>query len=289
MAVETALRVACAQVPVDVDCVHTAYSAVPDAVGAAAQAGAALVVLPELVNSGYHFVDADEAWNLAEPVPGPWTTMLCNLSVVHSIVIVAGLAERGDDGKLYSSSVIVDAGDIVGRFRKAHLWDAEHRCFTPGDQPTLIVNTSIGRIATAVCYDIEFPEMVRTAAEHDAIVLTVPVNWPLRSGPDGALPGGWPIEAHKVVAHAADYRIPVAVADRCGAERGMEFTGGSIIVGHDGVPLAGPHIARPAQPALLIADLVAEGRSAARWLNDHNHALNDRRPDLYPGQTGSHI
>lgn len=286
---ETALRVACAQVPVDVDCVHTAYSAVPESVGAAAQAGAALVVLPELVNSGYHFIDADEAWNMAESVPGSWTTMLCRLSVDHGIVIVAGLAERGDDGKLYSSSVVVDAGEVVGLFRKAHLWDAEHRFFTPGGQPTLVTDTSIGRIATAVCYDIEFPEMVRAAAEHDALVLAVPVNWPLRRGPDGALPGGWPVDVHKVVAHAADYRIPVAVTDRCGTERGMEFTGGSIIVGHDGVPLAGPHISRPAQPELLLADLAAERPSAARWLNDHNHALNDRRPELYPAQTGPHI
>ncbi len=277
--VDPVLRVACAQVPVDVEHPRMAYSAVSEAVSAAAQAGAALIVLPEMVNSGYHFADTDEAWSLAELVPGPWTTLLSRLSTDHGVVIVAGLAERGTDGKLYSASVVVDAGDTVGVFRKAHLWDAEHRYFTAGERATLVVETSIGRVATAVCYDIEFPEMVRAAAEEQADVLAVPVNWPLRTGPEGALPGGWPIEVHKVVAHAADYRIPIAVADRCGHERGEEFTGGSVIVGHDGVPLAGPHIVRPARPALLVADL---GNVGDRRLSDHNHALTDRRPDLYP-------
>jgi predicted amidohydrolase len=278
------LTVACVQLAVDVDRPQDVVPAVTGAVGAAARSGAGLVVLPELVNSGYHFTDRAEAERLADTVPGTWTDLLSGLSTEHGVVVVAGLAERTAAGVLHSSSVVVDDGAVVGVYRKAHLWDTEHRFFTPGDRATLVVDTSVGRVATAVCYDIEFPEMVRAAAEQDAVVLAAPVNWPLRTGPDGELPGGWPIEVHKVVAHAADYRIPVAVADRCGGERGQEFTGGSVIVGHDGVPLAGPHIVRPARPDLLVAALGGIGGidTARRRLSGHNHALTDRRPDLYP-------
>jgi predicted amidohydrolase len=282
-------RVACVQLAVDVDRPQDAAPAAGEAVGAAARAGATLVVLPELVNSGYHFTDLAEAERLADTVPGTWTGLLSGLSTQYGVVIVAGLAERTADGALHSSSVVVDDGAVVGVYRKAHLWDTEHRFFTPGDRATLVVDTSVGRVATAVCYDIEFPEMVRAAAEQDAMVLAAPVNWPVRTGPDGALPGGWPIEVHKVVAHAADYRVPIAVADRCGGERGHGFTGGSVIVGHDGVPLAGPHIMCPARPDLLVADLDAcdacddhDTDTARRRLSGHNHALTDRRPDLYP-------
>ncbi|WP_420099189.1 nitrilase-related carbon-nitrogen hydrolase [Corynebacterium sp.] len=275
-------RVACVQVAPDIGHPGNTARAVADAVGSASREGATLVVLPELVNSGYHFTGVAEARRLADSIPGEWTEMLSRLAARHRLVIVAGLAERDDDGALRSSSVVIDRGTRAGVFHKAHLWDAEHEVFTPGDQPTLVVDSSVGRVATAVCYDIEFPEMVRVAAEQNADVLAVPVNWPLRTGPDGALPGGWPIEVHKVVAHAADYRIPIAVADRCGAERGGEFTGGSVIVGHDGVPLAGPRISRPARPELLVADL--RTTVAGRRLSDHNHALNDRRPDLYPAR-----
>src|SRR5690606_28752202 len=37
-----------------------------------------------------------------------------------------------------------------------------------------VFETSFGRLAVAICYDVEFPEIVRAAARHDAHILCVP-------------------------------------------------------------------------------------------------------------------
>jgi predicted amidohydrolase len=70
----------------------------------------------------------------------------------------------------------------------------------------------------------------------------------------------------------------IAVADRCRAERGVSWVGGTVIVGPDGYPLAGPVTAD--RPAVLTAfcDL-AQARD--KRVSTHNHVLTDRRPALY--------
>ena len=70
----------------------------------------------------------------------------------------------------------------------------------------------------------------------------------------------------------------VVVADRCGAEREVEWISGSVIIGPDGYPLAGP--ALQDRPAVLLADCDLS-RARDKRLNDHNDLLTDRRPELY--------
>lgn len=78
--------------------------------------------------------------------------------------------------------------------------------------------------------------MVRRPALAGADLIAVPVNWPFEACPDG--------ERHRLVVNtqAAAYtnHVSVAVADRCGPERGAGWVGGSVIVGPDGYPQAGP-------------------------------------------------
>ena len=70
----------------------------------------------------------------------------------------------------------------------------------------------------------------------------------------------------------------VAVADRCGTERGVDWISGSVIIGPDGYPLAGPVLAD--RPAVLLADCDL-ARARHKRLNDHNDLFADRRPELY--------
>ena len=79
-------------------------------------------------------------------------------------------------------------------------------------------------------------------------------------------------------------RMFIAAACRCGAERGVEWTGGSVIAGHDGYPLAGPASTTGspgvAQPELLVADCDLNlARSKATGPRNDAHA--DRRPSIY--------
>jgi len=256
-------------------------SVVRDAVARAAALGARLIVLPELTACGGVFTRPEEARAVAEPVDGPTVRLLSELSAQHSCVVVAGLAEQGDRGQVHNTAVVVDSGSLVATYRKAHLWGAETNAFEPGGQPPPVVSTSAGRVGIMVCYDLEFPEWVRLAVEGGAEVIAVPANWPLRDEGDPQRP----FEVVKAQAAAVTYRVNVAVADRCGADAGVDWYGGSLVCDVDGTLLAGPACARDggpggATPAVLVAEVdLAAARD--KRLGPFNDALADRRAELY--------
>jgi len=255
-----------------------------DAVARAAAGGAGLVVLPELCDSGYVFTGAEEARGLATPAGNsPTLRQWRELAAAHRTAIVGGFCELGGDGLLYNSAALVDASGTRAVYRKAHLWDREKLVFTPGHEPSPVVALPFGRVAMCVCYDLEFPEWARLPALDGADLIAAPVNWPAAPRPAGERPA----EVVKAQADAATGGVFVAVADRWGTERGVEWIGGSVIVGPDGYPLAGPVAAGRA--AVLTADCDL-ARARDKRITDHNDLLADRRPELYSpvtwGQNG---
>ena len=97
---------------------------VADAVADAAGRGAGVVVLPELVSSGYIFAAGADAEASAETADGPTLALWARLAARHEIVIVGGFCELAA-GVLFNSAALVDPGGLRGVYRKAHLWDAE--------------------------------------------------------------------------------------------------------------------------------------------------------------------
>ena len=270
----TRIRVACHQLAPAIGELDANRAAALGAIDAAAAAGAQVVVLPELVASGYVFDDADEARALAEPADGPTVTGWAGRAAAHGIAIVGGFAELGGDGRLYNSAALVDPSGVRALYRKAHLWDREQLFFTPGDELPPVVETAYGRIALMVCYDLDFPEWTRATALRGAELLCVPTNWPREARPDGERP----MEVLRAMVAAATNRIAVAACDRCGTERGVEWVAGTAIAGADGWLLAGPPPV--AEPALLVADVdIAAARDKS--IGPRNDALRDRRPALY--------
>jgi predicted amidohydrolase len=250
------------------------------AVAEAAAAGAELVVLPELCDSGYVFGAVAsqaqaEAGALASRAGDSVTLRQWQaLADEHRLVIVGGFCERGADGRLYNSAALVDASGTLAVYRKAHLWDKEKLVFTPGDAPPPVVETAIGRIGVMICYDLEFPEWVRLAALNGADLIAAPVNWPYAARPAGERPA----EVIKAQAAAATNGVFVAVADRCQDERGVSWISGSLIAGPEGYPLAGPVL----QDRSAVLTATCDLRTARdKSLDGDNDLLADRRPALY--------
>lgn len=270
------ITVACAQLALAVGDVAANLAAAEHAIEAAADAGARVVVLPELASSGYVFTDAAEAAALAEPLDGPVVTAWSAAARRHRLTLVAGLAERDSDGRVRNSAVLIDpAGELRALYRKVHLFGTEKDFFTPGDaRPPVVDIPSLGRIGVMICYDLEFPEWVRTAALAGTELLCAPVNWPLFPRPEGERPA----EVVRVQADAAVNRMYIAACDRAADERGVSWTGGSVVVDPDGFPLAGH---RPTDgPTLLLATCdLAQARD--KRLGAHNDVFADRRPHLY--------
>ena len=255
--------------------VESNRAAAAAAIADAADQGAELVVLPELCDSGYVFTGEDEARKLATPAAeSPTLHEWQALAGQHRAVIAGGFCELGEDGLVYNSAALVGAAGTLAVYRKAHLWDAEKLVFTPGNAPPPVVALPFGRLGLMICYDLEFPEWVRLAALAGADLIAAPVNWPAMPVPAGERP----CDVVRVQAEASMNGVFIAVADRCRVERGVSWVGGTVIVGPDGYPLAGPVTAD--NPAVLVASCEL-ARARNKQTSAHNDVFTDRRPLLY--------
>jgi 5-aminopentanamidase len=264
-------RVAAAQLSLTVGDVPGNRRSGREAIAAAAARGAGLVVLPELSDTGYVFADRDEAITLADP--GPTVEGWVAAARQFDVVVVGGYCDRAGD-ILTNSAVVVDGSGVLARYDKVHLWGREPEVFQPGAARPPVVDTAVGRVGVLVCYDLEFPEWVRLAAEGGADVVAAPVNWPLADRPEGELP----IEVVKAQAAAAYYGVHIVVADRCGDDRGTRWTGGTCVVDRTGYLAVRPSLEDA--PAVVTADLdLATARD--KRLGSRNHLVGDRRPGLY--------
>jgi N-carbamoylputrescine amidase len=242
----------------------------------AAKAGARLIVLPELSNSGYMFQTRDEAFGLAEPIPDGETCRLwARLANETGVTLVAGICER-DGAALYNSAVVIGPAGCIGTYRKVHLWDREALFFEPGNLGFPVFTTGVGRIGAFICYDCWFPEAHRCCALQGADILCVPTNWvPV----PGQREDREAMANILVMAAAHSNSVFIAAADRIGTERGQPFIGQSLIVNQAGWPIGGP--ASRDREEIIYADVnLSDARKKRTW-NAFNHILRDRRPESY--------
>ena len=112
---------------------------------------------------------------------------------LHDRHRLAGAAQRyvvpglyglllGDDQRRMSLEQLAaldsDADGVLAVYRKVHLWDRERLVFIPGDEAPPVVDTIAGRVGMVICYDLEFPEMVRGLLLRGAEIVAVPTNCP---------------------------------------------------------------------------------------------------------------
>ncbi|MFJ4173827.1 nitrilase-related carbon-nitrogen hydrolase [Microbacterium sp. NPDC089696] len=225
-----------------------------------------LVVLPELATSGYVFADRTEASSLAIRRDDERLIALGSRLGARTVAVV-GFAEREGD-ELYNSAAVLSADGILAVYRKSHLWAEEKLVFTPGADAGMLVDTTIGRLGVAICYDNEFPEIPRALALAGAEILALPVNWPLVERPEGERAP----ETIQAMASARSSRLPTVIADRRGSERGVDWTGGTAVIDGSGWVVA------EEREGVAAASLDITGDKA---LGPHNDLFADRRPELY--------
>ena len=276
------LRVACLQMEPHIGEVQNNVARSVAMIGKAARAGATLVVLPELCNTGYVFESREEALSLGERVPdGPTCAAWMQAAREHGMFIVAGITELDGD-TLYNAAVLIGPQGYIGTYRKNHLWGNENTIFAPGNLGVPVFDIGPGKIACAICYDIWFPEIFRLAALQGADMLCVATNWV----PMPEQPNHFPMMANILAmggAHANS--MFVAAADRIGVERGQPFLDNSLIVNHTGWPLAGP--ASLDREEMIVAEVDLADARRNRPLTEFNERLRDRRTDLYAEMLGA--
>ncbi|WP_046501299.1 carbon-nitrogen hydrolase family protein [Streptomyces odonnellii] len=243
-------------------------SALDAAAGRAADAGAGLLVCPEMFLTGYAI--GDEVPRLAEPAGGPAATAVAEIAVRHGLAVLYGYPERESGGtgeRIFNAAQLIGPdGARLANYRKTHLFGPfEQKWFAPGEQPVVQAELAGLRLGIVICYDVEFPESVRAHALAGTDLLLVPT----------ALMRPYEFVTESLVpVRAFESQVYVAYANRTGEEGEFEFTGLSCLAGPDGSA-----VARAGRGEELVVGDVDRGLlDASRAANPY---LRDRRPGLY--------
>jgi predicted amidohydrolase len=239
----------------------------------AAHHGAQLVIFPECMLSGYCFASKNEAFRVAEPLPGPATEAIAADCRELNVWAVVGLLERAGD-KLYNAAALVGPKGFVDSYRKAHLpCLGVDRLTNPGDRPFAIHDLGGLRIGMAICYDCGFPEMIRVLALAGADLIVLPTNWPPEAESTARL---------IIPVRAMENRVYFAAVNRVGSERGFRFIGLSRIADVTGDLLAASD---DDTETILCAQIDPDRARRKRIVNIPGEyevdRVNDRRPELY--------
>jgi len=142
--------------------------------------------------------------------------------------VVLGAAIREPSGMANAALCIDRAGETVAIYRKVHLFGAETRYFSPGEE--YVVATLSGLAAgVLIWYDLDFPEAARTVAAAGAqLLVTTSANMDPYA-PDHAL---------YTRARALENRAPHVYVNAVGREGRLRFCGGSAAVDSSGFPIA---------------------------------------------------
>ncbi|MBQ1090950.1 carbon-nitrogen family hydrolase [Streptomyces sp. B93] len=187
------------------------------------QAGADLVVLPELWTTGAfaYRVFADEA----EPLEGPTHEAMAKAASDAGLWLHAGsIPERDADGTLYNTSLVFSpAGDLAAAYRKIHRFGFDKgEAVLMGAGRELVTARPAGTVlGLATCYDLRFPELFRGLVDAGAEGFVVPAGWPERRREH------WTLLAR---ARAVENQAFVLACGTAGTHAGVPQAGHSIVV-----------------------------------------------------------
>ena len=206
-----------------------------------------LVVFPEFAHAAPIFATVDELRRtLTVPIPNEHTDRMTAKAREHGIYIQMGSMLEEDarwPGAVFNTTCLVGPDGLLSKYRKVNTWIPFEVQTSPHDLPDYdeplfpVIETAIGRLGCAICYDWLFPEALRQLTANGAEVLirvsaymdpwgaTEPMNW-------------WTIINR---ARALENCAYVVAANQGASLRHYppySWPGGSQVVDFDGRPLA---------------------------------------------------
>lgn len=219
------------------------------------------VVLPEFWPMGYSLD------RLAEVVEYDMLTPIKTLAKQYNVDIIAGSVPTKRDGKFYNSlPVITREGEVVFWYDKVHLFRLmdEENFLAEGKECGVFTLSGVTS-AAVICYDIRFPEWIKTQMLEDVDLLYVVAEWPKqRLDHWRAL----------LIARAIENQVYVVACNRVGSDPNNTFAGHSMVIDPWGQVIS----EADDQTGILTATIdLAEVKQIRRQIP----VYEDRRPDLY--------
>ncbi len=231
--------------------------------------GADLVIFPEMSLTGY--VLQDQVYGLAEPIPGPSVAKVEALAKKTGLHIIFGMPEvsKKTQATVYNTAVLIGPKGFIGKYRKMYLPThsvfEEKRYFRPGYEPAAF-QTELGNIGLTICYDVFFPEVFRLPRLKGAqLIICISASPAVRRGYFEIL----------TAARALENTCFLAYVNLAGVEDGLQFWGGSRLVGPTGDVLAK---ARYDEEDFVVCEAdFGDLRTAETFIP----TLRDLRPELF--------
>ena len=172
---------------------HRNLAMTAELIAQAVKTGAQLVVLPEM----FPLMAADEKAKVRIKESfgqGLIQDFLAEQAQKNNTWIVGGTIPIKAQGEhhIRAACIVYDnQGKAVARYDKIHLFDVsiekgqeiykESDTTEPGDE-LVVIDTPIGKLGLAVCYDLRFPELFRELLSKGAEVIAVPAAFTFKTG-----------------------------------------------------------------------------------------------------------
>lgn len=247
--------------------------------------GAHLIVLPECSNHQYILNSAEEVRDYSEPLDGKSVTYWSEIAAFYGGYIVGGILEQ-TERCVYNTAVLIGPNGYIGHYRKVHLFNWEKSYLNEGDLgfPTFQLEKLGIKVGMLVCYDLRFPEAVRSLAMKSCDVLLVPTTWTSIGKSMLWDANGYCLANYLAIAHTYTNKFAIVCANRAGIENGVQCLGSSIIVDSTSKVVGGPGSKLEADQILGEFD---PNISRKKEIGKTNDLLQDRRPEYYFKSDGS--
>ena len=236
-----------------------------------AHEGSRLIAFPECLLTGGSFDSREDLERGAIDIDA--LAPLLAVSAQTGIYIITGFYERRPDA-IFNTAALIGPEGIVGLHRKRHLpfMIGDRFTDTPDEWTPPVFDTEIGRIGMAICYEIRFPEVVRTLALEGADIVVLPAAWPEQAR---MLP-----DIFSTV-RAAENIVYFVAPNRNDMDGGMQFIGMSHIIEPSGKTL----VRAGAEDGVFTVEIDIEKARNKSLIREPGvfevHPFRDRLPDTY--------
>jgi omega-amidase len=240
-------------------------------IGKAREEGVDLVLFPEGANLGYIILDKTRsrgqilnlALEMAPSFASSWIDQLKE-EARKGIYIACGHFLKKNDTTLVNSLVLICPDGSVTTYNKTHLYheqDVKEADFVQMGNELVMADTALGKIGLTICYDLNFPEVMRKLALNGSQIILVSAAWPDMSG------SAWDM---LLPARAFENEVYLMAC----AQAGTGYYGHSKVLDYTGTVLT----QFDKEEGLKIAEIDLEKQKKWRKIITF---FEDRRPELY--------
>lgn len=184
-----------------------------------------IIVLPETWNTG--FLAKPEVKEISDLNGEKTKALLSNFSRRYEVNIVGGSVSVMENDKLYNRMYVFDrTGQLVSQYDKIHGFSpARENIIYTGGKGINIFELDGVKCSAAICYDIRFPELIRTATLQGVDLFFLPAQWPsIRVKPWLTIN----------TARAMENQMFLCAVNGCGVDGHLQYAGHSLLLDPQG-------------------------------------------------------